>query len=174
MKICIVGRNSKLVSTLGLPRSIPRVSHIDLPRLDLSSFDLVYVFSWCNDTDVMKRLISLIPSEKVVFISSLAVYSLLLRDQWNRYPSAKAEIERYVIDRGGKVLRIGLTDFNKDTPGFGAIPYTPSSLIKRQLLSNCFDGKSCLDLYALSQPSKPVAFIDHMLYRLSRCLPTKI
>lgn len=130
-KTLIVGKNSGLVHAItGLLVSHDAISHIEVIATDFSQYDEVFVFSWdYRSLESNLDLLSRIPSAKTILISTVAVWSLQIRDQWNLYPNAKAAAEQFVLRRGGKVLRIGITDARLVDKLAGHVPFTSVTLL---------------------------------------------
>lgn len=112
MKNLIIGKNSRIVkSILSDIIGFDVISHTEVAHTDFSNYAIVYLFSFSlksaqENIDVIDK----IPPSKLVYISTVATYSLLLRRQWARYPNLKKQLEHYVFDRGSKILRLGVWD----------------------------------------------------------------
>lgn len=126
----IIGKNSSVVKSI--KKNISEcllISHKDIESIDFSYYEKIYFFSWCNDYDKFLNLLKSIPIYKVIFISSVAIYSNYVRKQWNNYPVYKLKVEEYILKNGGSVLRIGI--FNSLSSKFMSrmIPYTSKKML---------------------------------------------
>lgn len=146
----IIGKNSKIVESIKDSLVDCRfLSHNDLSlELDYSEFSHIIIFSWSHKSlEDNINLYHRFPSNKVVFISTTAVFSLQKRAQWNKYPNWKNEIENMALANGSKVIRIGV--WNKSLiakmPEF--LPYTSAQQLihlinnienKNKKIFNCF------------------------------------
>ncbi len=136
-KRLIIGKNSKIVNSLHLSNSFEIISHSEAKEVDYSNYSRVYLFSWYNspsEMDMYRKLYFAIAPDKLVFISTIAVDSLQLRDQWNFYPNHKKYFEDLTLSRGGAVIRIGIYETNRVDKLFGALPITSKSLLENSLL----------------------------------------
>lgn len=146
----IIGKNSKIVESIKDSLVDCRfLSHNDLSlKLDYSEFSHIIIFSWSHKSlEDNINLYNRFPSNKVVFVSTTAVFSLQKRAQWNKYPNWKNEIENMALANGSKVIRIGV--WNKSLiakmPEF--LPYTSAQQLihlinnienKNKKIFNCF------------------------------------
>lgn len=132
LKKLIIGKHSKIVKDI--IHSLDDwdcISHSDICCINFSEYDVVCLFSWAkeNNEDNLK-MISLLPAKKLIFISSVAVLSLNHRKQYSPYPINKKQCEELVLDRGGRVIRIGAWDEMIIEKCNGAVAYTT----KKQLI----------------------------------------
>ena len=105
----IIGKNSFIVQTIKSQlKDCFFISHKDIDSENLSKYSKIYLFSWNNDYDQFLLILNKLPLSKLIFISSIAVYSNFFRKQWNNYPSNKLKVEEYVLSKKGSVLRIGI------------------------------------------------------------------
>jgi hypothetical protein len=111
-RVLLVGKNSQLVGRLlPLLRRGEAVSHSSISDVDFAQYQKVYLFSWSKAAmSENESLIDCIPGERLVLISTTAVLALGVRPQWATYPKWKRLAERRVLERGGAVLRVGVTD----------------------------------------------------------------
>jgi len=136
----VVGKNSRIVREIS-PLLSPHtaISHTEIGATDFSHVDDVFVFSW--DHASLKSsldMLSRIPGEKTVFVSTVAVWSLQVRAQWNLYPNAKAAAEDFVLGRGGRVIRVGITEDRLLEKLRGTVPYTSAAQLAE--LIDAWDG----------------------------------
>ena len=95
MKSLIIGKNSRIIRSIEKQLAdFDLVSHTELDQVDLKVYHKIYLFSWSHNSfsenlSVIKKL----NLQKVCFISTIAVLSLLRRPQWASYPNHKAQIE---------------------------------------------------------------------------------
>ena len=124
MKTLIIGRNSYLVKNL--ENSLPNctiISHVDVIGFDFSKFSKILLFSWSKESlEQNIQLILLVPAEKLVFISSVAVYSTEVRSQWAKYPNWKLKCENLVLERGGRIVRLGMFTEPANVPRGVGVP----------------------------------------------------
>lgn len=123
---CIVGKNSKIVKSI-LPslENFEFISHRDIEEIDINKFQKFFIFSWSRKLQYdNEKLLKKIPISKVVFISTVAVFSFVVRQQWNRYPINKLKIENDILVAGGSVIRIGVWGDQDLSRYFGLVPYT--------------------------------------------------
>lgn len=110
--ILIVGKNSKLIQAISdkLNKKIfCIISHKDLHTVNFEKFERVYLFSWSSRSlSENFASISLIPGDKLFFISTVAVFSLHVQKQWANYPNWKLQCEEMSLAKGGKVIRLGV------------------------------------------------------------------
>ena len=102
MKRLVIGSNSALVRGLG-NFDVPSISHCDIPEVDFSNYDEIFLFSWSKRSlHENVELIEAIPGEKLIFVSTIAVFSIGLKQQWNNYPNWKAACETLTKSRGAR------------------------------------------------------------------------
>ncbi len=104
----IIGKNSKLVKSIEIDDDYKLVSHQDLESFDYSGFSQIYLFSHTTNQKEYLKMLSKIPMQKTIFISTSSVFSNLFRLQPFSYPSSKLNYENYVLKNGGKVCRLGI------------------------------------------------------------------
>lgn len=134
--ILIVGKNSSLFKQVAgvLDERFVAVSHLEVWSVDFIKFSRVYVFSWPGrKCSRFERLLVSIPAEKLVFVSTVAVYSVLFRRQWSGYPNLKLLYEDLVLSRGGRVIRYGICNRNVLRSLPGNVPFTSTDDIKLSL-----------------------------------------
>ena len=162
----IIGKNSKIVQDLDLKKNFFKIiSHTEIHTTDLNKYTEIYLFSWAKKNDnllILKKL----PIKKVFFISTVAVYSLNHRNQWNSYPINKEFAENYVTKKGGTVLRIGFYNKVKSNLRINLGPFTD----KRQIV-NFIDSKKninerIINLFQLEDYKKTSFFIK-LLHKIS-------
>lgn len=120
MKLLFIGKNSKVFNILKkfLPanRDIDAISHKEINQVDFSQYDRVVVLSWSQEFDENKRIFNFCLNSSVIFVSSIAVNSLQLKDSVNysSYPREKLKLEKLYLAAGKMVLRLGqISDINK-------------------------------------------------------------
>lgn len=125
-KIVIVGKNSAVFKRVSpFLNEAVAISHKEVDGFNFAGFDYVILFSWSHTNfDDNLNLVKLIPGNKIIFISTVAVLSLQLRPQWSKYPNWKKCIEDYVLNVGGKVVRLGICDPEIKKRYYGLIPVT--------------------------------------------------
>lgn len=127
----IIGRNSSLVQAVQplLKHPFELASHNDLDSIDWRHYAEVFVFSWPNgDFDSFLERLDCIPTGQIIFVSTTAVLALQRRPQWSPYPREKHRFEQHILARGGRVIRIGVTNESHSASLVGAFPFT--SLMK--------------------------------------------
>lgn len=147
-KVLIIGENSKIVKSLNVPNAIV-ISHAQIDSYTFDEYSEIFLFSWSTySLEQNLDLINKLPSSKIVFISSVAVFATFLKQQWNNYPNWKLVCERHVLSRGGKVVRIGIFDEEHLNKLNNFIPHTTSKSIEsyirssnKQVVTNLFDLK---------------------------------
>ena len=125
-QFCIVGRNSQIVKSI-FPdlQNFECISHREIAATDISKFQKIFIFSWSHKFQSHnEKLLEQIPISKVVFISSIAVFSFALRKQWNSYPNNKLKIENDILKSGGSIIRIGVWGEKDLSRCFGLVPFT--------------------------------------------------
>ena len=109
-EVLIIGKNSKIVKSLNVPNAV-MISHEQIDSFSFDEYSEIFLFSWSTySLEQNLDLINKLPSSKIVFISSVAVFATFLKQQWNNYPNWKLVCERHVLSRGGKVVRFGIFD----------------------------------------------------------------
>jgi hypothetical protein len=177
LKNLIIGKNSKIVLELrDQLENFDFISHTEIGHVNFSSYEAVFLFSWSSKR--LKQnlsLLSMIPMEKLVFISTIAVASNAIRDQWSAYPKWKLACENYVLDKGGRVIRIGIWCPKIINRLSGIVPVTTKSDLVNLLnksLSKETSVISCVDLL----PGRKVKFVDRfgmIVNKLARLLPSQ-
>lgn len=106
----IIGANSKIVREISNQlEDFDFVSHTAIDAINFSKYQFIFLFSWSFKSLQMNiRNIELVPPEKLVFISSVAVFSALSRKQFARYPKDKLHAEKIAFGQGSRILRIGM------------------------------------------------------------------
>jgi hypothetical protein len=123
----IIGSNSKIISQIANKLSnFDFVSHKNLGTINLQKYKHIFLFSWdSNLSSSYLNLINTLPLSKTIFISSISVFSLQIRNQWAKYPNNKKLIEDLISKNGGSIIRIGIWgDFNLNRY-FNFVPFTP-------------------------------------------------
>ncbi|MDB4832364.1 hypothetical protein OAH48_01315 [Methylophilaceae bacterium] len=167
IKKLIIGKNSSIVK--GMFKNLKNfdyISHQDINKTDLQPYKWIFLFSWSKTSiNDNKKIIKKIPKKKLVFISTVAMYSLNLRDQWNKYVVNKNEIEKIVEQNKSYIVRLGIFNNNKH---FGVIPYT--SLVSVVNLLNNWSGNEdqVIDLYSIVTTKKEKNLLVETLNKISR------
>ncbi|MFY0649825.1 MAG: hypothetical protein JXQ86_04195 [Methylophilaceae bacterium] len=105
----IIGKNSNVVKSIKpYLFNCHFISHNEISNFDIKKYHQIYIFSWNNNYNQFINLINKLPFSKVIFISTVAIYSNFVRKQWNDYPINKLKVEKFIIEKKGKVLRIGI------------------------------------------------------------------
>lgn len=110
MKKLIIGKNSRIIKEITSRLvDFDIVSHTDIENINFSKYSMVFLFSFCkSNADDNIRMIDRIPTSKLIYISTIATYSTLVRRQYASYPNLKLTLEKYVFSNGGKILRLGV------------------------------------------------------------------
>ena len=110
MKKLIIGKNSRIVKEISpFLHGFDYISHTQIENIKLLDYDEIYLFSFSlSSIHENHEIIDKIPSERLIYISTIAVYSLLVRRQWAKYPIMKHKLEKYVFERGGRIVRLGV------------------------------------------------------------------
>ena len=136
MNKIIIGKNSNIVSALC--GEYTSISHLEISDYDLTCYDEIYLFSWSHKSlSDNLSILSVLPLNRVIFVSTVAVFSLAIKKQWNSYPIWKLHCENLVLDGGGKVVRLGSweSSLNNTYDGF----YFSTS---KSLLSNYIESEN--------------------------------
>lgn len=167
IKKLIIGKNSSLIkSVFSKLKGFNYISHQEINKTNLQHYRWIFLFSWSKSSlNDNKKIIKKIPKQKLVFISTVAIYSLSLRDQWNKYVVYKHEIEKIVEKNKSYIVRLGIFDKNKH---YGAIPYT--SYVSVINLLNNWNGNEnkMIDLYSITDTKKENFFWVETLNKISR------
>lgn len=129
MKKCIIGKNSKIIKGIKSElRDFDFLSHTNCFDFDFSKYSHIYLFSWSHSSqDENMKILKALPIEKVIFVSTVAVYANAIKLQWNKYPLMKLQVENIILRAGGKVLRLGICDQQLLKKHKGLIPFTTST-----------------------------------------------
>jgi hypothetical protein len=178
IKILIVGCNSSIVKKLRLvlgELKYDYVSHSCLKLGALENYRYVFLFSWASgQRETMQLLIDRFPYQKLVFVSTIAVFAFYARNQWNNYPVDKRYFEDYVTERGGAILRLGVVDPEVVSKLAGVVPLTAISDLANTIdnwgHSNNARISQCFSLVIGGCP-KGFAIISKILNSASYTLP---
>lgn len=122
----IIGKNSLLVNKIKKKLyGFEFISHTEAKTHDFKKYNYIFLFSWPKKIDKdYWNILNLIPKNKLVFISSIAVFSCFLRPQFYQYPNQKLIIEKAILKNGGSILRLGI--FHNSWQSFSneVIPFT--------------------------------------------------
>ena len=83
MKILLVGKNSSLFRSIPkIPKSWFLVGHNELlNNFAVDPYDIVILFSWAKkNVSDNEKIFQLLKLKKVIFISSIAIYSIIVRN----------------------------------------------------------------------------------------------
>ena len=125
-----------------LPEGFEYISHADISYINFEDYEYVFLFSWVNDVSEMQRFIQQIPPEKLVFISTMAVYAELIANQYSKYPKLKSDVELFVLSKGSSVMRLGIFDEKIGSYIATAYPYTSYKMVADALSGYGFSGIS--------------------------------
>ena len=167
IKKLIIGKNSSIVKDIFKNlKDFDCISHQDISKTNLQHYSWIFLFSWSKTSlNDNKKIIKKIPKKKLVFISTVAIYSFSLRDQWNKYVINKREIEKIVEKNKSHVVRFGILNKNKH---HGVIPYT-SNLSIVNLLNNWTGNEDLvIDLYQMKNVIKEKNLLVETLNKISR------
>ena len=178
IKILIVGCNSSIVKKLRPvlgELKYDYVSHSCLKLGALANYRYVFLFSWASgQRETMQLLIDSFPYQKLVFVSTIAVFAFYARNQWNNYPVDKRYFEDYVAERGGAILRLGVVDLEVVSKLAGVVPFTAISELANTIdnwgHSNNARISQCFSLVIGGCP-KGFAVISKILIAASYTLP---
>lgn len=163
-KICIIGKNSTVVRSVNWKSNFSLVSHTEIFELDLETFDSFVVFSWSSfSREDNLKVFELIKHRRVIFISSISVLSLLVRPQWNPYPSEKSYFESLYWSAGASIVRLGICfDTYKSS-----VPYTSPDAIFSALEAclNTTQQKLVTPVFIKEKGNQ--SFIETIMHRLS-------
>ncbi len=175
-KRLIIGRNSRVVRSLSLDSDqFDLISHESVKKTDFSQYVKIFLFSFpknISEIPEYSKLIDLIPPEKLIFISTIAVSANQKRKQWNYYPKWKALYEREVLSRGSSVLRLGVFMTDGIQGHFGAVPATTPEHLSQAILWD-YHPKQIYHAYSISRESGKiyVRMISRILHAISCRLP---
>jgi len=167
MKILLVGKNSSLLSKIPkIPKSWFQIGHKELLNgFIVDSYDVVILFSWAkrksNDNDIIFQLLA---KKRVIFISSISIYSLIVRDQWNNYPIQKALFEKKYYKNGASIIRVGvLTKLCS-----GVIAYSDLNQLRKDIIF-CVNNRSpkIIDSYKFKKGAIKDSRLSKFLYKAS-------
>jgi len=174
---CIVGKNSQIVkSVVSNLENFECFSHTEIKTIDITKFQKIFIFSWSHKFQSHnEKLLEQIPISKVVFISSIAVFSFALRKQWNSYPNNKLKIENDILKSGGSVIRIGVWGEKDLSRCFGMVPFTSKVKLILSIKEALYQDNIVINSYEpLSggiEPSSLSARFAKLFHRLSLLFP---
>jgi hypothetical protein len=177
IKKLVIGKNSNIVREIQSElKDCIFISHTEIDNVNFETYAKIFIFSWSHKNIAENiDLLSKVPLEKSVFVSTVSVYSNLIRKQWADYPNNKRICEKIVYKNGGSILRIGAwsDDYEKKTYGF--FFRTKKDKLIHELNNWKDNEKRVHNIYELSEGklSKFKAFIGVNLRRLSLVLPSK-
>ena len=166
MKRIIIGKNSNLVKSIDTDHDC--ISHSEVDGYDFSEYHEIFLFSWSFDSiDDNLLLLNKLPIKKVIFVSSISVFSTILRKQWNKYPNWKSIVENYVLSSGGKVVRLGITNQNHIYKLNDSVPYTSVSSINNYI--NQQSKQDVTNLFNIIDIHRKRTFLFYFEIFLNRC-----
>jgi hypothetical protein len=177
MKNLIIGKNSKIVAKIRHKLvNYDFISNTEILDVDFNKYKYIYLFSWdhsSNDNNL--KNIATIPSNKIIFISTIAVLSLQKRGQWQNYPNNKKIIENHVIEKKGTILRLGVFDNDNLKNYFGNVPITTYEMLIDFLNSSKDTKESIINLIDIKKSQLSIkSFFWKKFYNLSFFLPSKV
>lgn len=177
MKKCIVGKNSEIIQNIAINLiGFDFYSHKDIYDINFKNYSDIYLFSWSHASQEENlKIIEAIPVEKIVFVSSVAVYSNEIKSQWNKYPKMKLEVENKILNGGGKIVRFGICDKNLLSRHEGFVPFTSSKEIINFL--NQKTSSKITNLFSLEKgsidPKSGLAIFSNFINSVADLLPPK-
>jgi hypothetical protein len=186
----VIGKNSNLFKLISAKlQDVISISHQEVFSFDFGSAKKIFLFAWSRRSQSDNiQLFNLLPKEKIVFVSTIAVLAIQKREQWSKYPNWKCEIERLVLNSGGSVLRLGVCDDKIFRGLSGNIPYTSENDLIN-LINNAKELKpGIVDCFTLRQNQTGVlnnliskiaggisdAFPNKFLFQAPICLALKM
>lgn len=164
-RVCVIGANSKIVQSISWPENFELVSHKSLGSLNLSDYEAFVIFSWSHrDNGQNIEIFNALRGCKAIFISSISVLALLVREQWNSYPNDKAVLERLYWEAGNSIIRLGVCSDNYNS----SIPFSSPDRILTAILDcvNDVDKKlvTPFELISRKDPSKAERFFYNLSF----------
>lgn len=173
MKV-IIGKNSRIIKSIEpvlQGKDYRIISHQDVYDINWRDVESIYLFSWDHKSWYgNENLLNAIPRSKVIFISTVAVYSLLVRKQWNKYPNQKYLAEKIILESGGKVVRFGIVGEESLEKLTGCIPFTSSEMIMSLLLMTPSRLGKVTNLYTLRNGLQRHSLIQHASYNFANII----
>lgn len=174
----IIGKNSKIVKDIKDELiGFDVKSHTEIDAINFDEYETVFLFSWSHANQLENiDLISRIPTEKLVFISTTAVFSTIIRNQWAAYPKNKLECENSIIESGGSILRIGVWDNKLKKSIYGTYQKTTKELLVNELNNWMNNEQRIANVYCLEEGglSARKKWLGKRLRHLSLLFPTNI
>jgi len=173
----LLGRNSGLVGSVSLLLKHPfeLASHSDIDDINWSLYSEIFVFSWPKrDFDVFLRKINSIPVGQIIFISTTAVLSLQLRPQWADYPREKQRFENSILNRGGRIMRVGVTVEAHAKKLIGSFPFTSMEKLAHSIDTVSDNYHQIIDVFDIrtGQARGLLRSVSLILHQLSLVLPS--
>lgn len=175
-KRLIIGQNSRVVRSLGLDcDQFDMISHQSVSETDFTQYEKIFLFSFPKNKSQINeysKIIYKIPSDKLIFISTIAVSAMQKRKQWNFYPNWKYIYEREVLARGGSVLRLGVFMTDGLRGHFGTVPTTTPEHLSKAILWD-YRPKQIYHAYSIYNESGKICLrmISRFFYAISCRLP---
>jgi len=169
----IIGGHSCVVRALDLGESFDVISHSEISDIDFNMYADVFLFSWSyKNNEENLKLISSVPPEKPIFISSIAVFSNQYRSQWAKYPKFKSICERLVMEKNGRVLRLASMDLELIQGIEGDYAHTSPQMLKNFLLKFEWPNSvQVINLFSIHRAESYKNFLTSCLSRINRLIP---
>jgi hypothetical protein len=163
----IIGKNSRIVQGLSLKNNLFKtISHTELDQVNLKKYTEIYLFSWAKKENDNLIILKKLPIKKVFFVSTIAVYSINHRHQWNSYPINKKNIENYVLSKGGRLIRLGFYVKEKSVLRVNIAPFTDNQQILDFIDSKKNKQQKIVNLFQLKNFNK-ISFYTYVLHKAS-------
>jgi len=135
---------------LGKFRNLPSRDYKEISQLNLDDYSEIYfIADNCLSHKENCDLINKIPPAKIILVSTIWVYSIHFKRQWNNFPNDMFDLEKIVLQSGGRVVRVG--DFDEGiSPSFNS--YFALTKIKDFInYINRVDKSDIENIYTLEQ-----------------------
>ena len=166
MKKLIVGKNSRVINSLNINSiEYDLISHKEITSVEFSHYDEIFLFSWSHKSiKENEEIIKNLPNNKLVFVSSIAVFSLIACSQWNKYPNWKLKLENFVLNNGGKILRLGIIEGDENNHALQYLPITYFEKIKEYIELSPNKKKSITNLYELQHVNINISYFKKIIF----------
>ena len=159
-KKLIVGKNSYLIKKLNLKfKNIDIVSHTDLDNINFNIYSVIFVFSYSKKFKENILFLEKIPLNKVVYISTASVLSLIFRKQPFTYPNIKSKVEDYLLDKKKPIIcRLGyFPEFQPLPPNKILYPHTGLVKLRNFLVNFNLEKKNekIINLFDVKKSKSP-------------------
>lgn len=172
-RILIIGANSSVVKKLDLGPIADAVSHSDISTINLCDYSYIYLFSWSSsDNNININLINSIPADKIVFVSTIAVFANQYRKQWAKYPTFKQICEDIVLEKGGRVLRLASVDESSINNLQSDYAHTSLSSLQNFLITHKWlDKNRVVNLFTINIQKNNANKLHFLLSKINYILP---